>query len=210
MICDNCKSAIFPDEHFCSNCGTENPNYEKDFSLDANTSDDVPLAANPGDEPLQDTPLPDDYSFVIKLDPGLLIIKIIFTEIAISVIDIGWLFITLKLGMPFFIIFGGILFLIIFQVITGFWIKKDWQSETYEIKNGTIKHVKGFLSRTEENIEFHKIDSITLTKSIMEKIFRSGTIRIYEPLQEKVIVMEDVAEPEVVVAELQRHLHKLI
>ena len=72
----------------------------------------------------------------------------------------------------------------------------NWSSQYYEIKSEGVIFISGVLGDRKRTYYYRNIESITLMKGIIGKIFNFGTIRMYNPSLNEYFYLKDISSPE--------------
>ncbi|MGC9517744.1 MAG: PH domain-containing protein [Methanomicrobiales archaeon] len=89
-----------------------------------------------------------------------------------------------------------IYFIILLLVLWIIWDLLSWNYSIYKLTNQRVVVKKGLLRKTKAFIHYEKIQDITISQSIMEKIFSSGDIEIFGGHEQTRIILENIPNPD--------------
>jgi len=159
MHCSNCGSYVAPGVRFCSNCGSAAGDPEA--TRIARAQSGIPMAAGSDDE-LQQT--------VFTVRPTLIFVKLgyalaMFGAIAIvfllALIDVPW-YISIPLALALLLI------------PAYYHLRRNMIR--YTVTDSTLEIDTGLLARTTRNIPLSKIQDVTVSASIPQRIFGFGDV----------------------------------
>ena len=87
---------------------------------------------------------------------------------------------------------------LIFLIIKIIWIIQvtlTWANQYYELEPGQITYTKGTFYETKQIYSILNIQQITLKQSFLGKIFRFGSIQLYNPYLKKYFYMTQIQDP---------------
>ena len=164
MHCSNCGSYVAPGVRFCSNCGSAAGDPEA--TRIARAQSGIPMAAGSDDE-LQQT--------VFTVRPTLIFVKLgyalaMFGAIAIvfllALIDVPW-YISIPLALALLLI------------PAYYHLRRNMIR--YTVTDSTLEIDTGLLARTTRNIPLSKIQDVTVSASIPQRIFGFGDVIVEMP-----------------------------
>lgn len=82
----------------------------------------------------------------------------------------------------------------------------EWNAERYVITNRRVAHRTGILNRKGRDIPLHRVNDISLDKSLLDRVFGCGTLVISDATQQQGMVLHDIPQVESV----QVRLHNLL
>jgi uncharacterized membrane protein YdbT with pleckstrin-like domain len=82
----------------------------------------------------------------------------------------------------------------------------EWNAERYVITNRRVAHRTGILNRKGRDIPLHRVNDISLDKSLLDRVFGCGTLVISDATQQQGMVLHDIPKVESV----QVRLHNLL
>ena len=161
MRCTNCGSFLDPDSRFCKNCGTP-----------AVDSEETKIARPQSAVPAQHNDDNDVESVIFTARPTLLFIKLgyaaavlgaILLTILLAIVDVPWYF-----SLPFAL---GLLLIPAFYHLKRNMIR-------YRVTDSKIEIDYGLIARTTRNIPLSKIQDVTVSASILQRILGFGDVVI--------------------------------
>lgn len=81
-----------------------------------------------------------------------------------------------------------------------------WRSRTYTITDRRIITRRGVLNRTGHDIQLRKVNSVAYDRSLLDRVFGCGTLKLDTASEAGVVVLPDVPQVEVV----HRDLNELL
>ena len=81
-----------------------------------------------------------------------------------------------------------------------------WNAERYVITNRRVSHRTGILNRKGRDIPLHRVNDISVDKSVVDRVFRCGTLVISDATQQQGMVLHDIPSVE----QVQVRLHNLL
>lgn len=161
MFCKNCGAEINDDARFCPNCGYDKEGGVAPKAKKAEEDNEVKLHVTPTFN------LP--YKLICSIGRAFLYFLLIVYFLT------GY-----ELLIEFPIIFWGIIGVLAVYVIIHLVLEKmqynDLQYDFYATK---IEYKDGFLNKEEKELKYKYIREVTLNKSIIERMFNMGTIRLF-------------------------------
>lgn len=140
---------------------------------------------------------------IIRKSIALLAIRIILLELLFEIIYLTWRslihFIPVSietmvtLNMVSLIIF--IVLVTIIQNVILIYIILSWSNYYYEFQENEIAHYSGILTKTKKSYRYQDIQSVTVKKSILGRLFNYGSITLFIPTQIKDIHFNEVSDP---------------
>lgn len=82
----------------------------------------------------------------------------------------------------------------------------EWNAERYVITNRRVAHRTGILNRKGRDIPLHRVNDISMDKSLVDRMFGCGTLVISDATQQQGMVLNDIPK----VASVQVRLHNLL
>lgn len=161
MTCSSCGAYVTPSVRFCSNCGapTADPEMTKIARLQARALD-----VNYDDDALEQT--------VFTVRPTMIFIK---AGYALAVIGgIALVFLLASIGVPASI---SILLALALLLIPAYYhIRRNMIR--YTVTDSTLQIDTGLISRTTRNIPLSKIQDVTVSATIPQRILGFGDIKV--------------------------------
>ena len=161
MTCSSCGAYVTPSVRFCSNCGapTADPEMTKIARLQARALD-----VNYDDDALEQT--------VFTVRPTMIFIK---AGYALAVIGgIALVFLLASIGVPATI---SILLALALLLIPAYYhIRRNMIR--YTVTDSTLQIDTGLISRTTRNIPLSKIQDVTVSATIPQRILGFGDIKV--------------------------------
>ena len=163
MHCSNCGSYIAPGKNFCSDCGA--PAEDPEATRIARANQGIPVPANVRSE------LEDDHEEVIfTVRPTMIFIKLGYAVTIIAAIAL--VFLLALIPVPAYIsipIALALLFIPAFYHLKRNLIR-------YTLTDSKIEIDKGLIARTTRNIPLSKIQDVTVSASIPQRILGFGDL----------------------------------
>ena len=161
MHCSNCGSYIAPGVRFCSGCGSSANDPEATRIVRAQT--DVPARLNEADEDLEHV--------VFTVRPTLIFIKLGYLLAAIAAIGLVVL-LALTQIVPAYISIP--LALALFLIPAYYHLRRNMIR--YTLTDSKIEIDTGLIARTTRNIPLSKIQDVTVSASIPQRILGFGDL----------------------------------
>ena len=161
MHCSNCGSYIAPGVRFCSGCGSSANDPEATRIVRAQA--DVPARPNDADEDLEHV--------VFTVRPTLIFIKLGYLLAAIAAIGLVVL-LALSQIVPAYISIP--LALALFLIPAYYHLRRNMIR--YTLTDSKIEIDTGLIARTTRNIPLSKIQDVTVSASIPQRILRFGDL----------------------------------
>ena len=161
MHCSNCGSYIAPGVRFCSGCGSSANDPEATRIVRAQT--DVPARLNEADEDLEHV--------VFTVRPTLIFIKLGYLLAAIAAIGLVAL-LALTQIVPAYISIP--LALALFLIPAYYHLRRNMIR--YTLTDSKIEIDTGLIARTTRNIPLSKIQDVTVSASIPQRILGFGDL----------------------------------
>lgn len=160
MHCANCGSLLNPNSRFCDQCGAAAPDVEE--TRIARTQSSVPSHYD------QD----DNESVVFSVRPTLLFVKLGYAMAAIAAILLTILFaiinVRLYLALP--------IALALLIIPAYYHLKRNMVR--YTVTDSKIEIDRGLIAKTTRNIPLSKIQDVTVSSSILQRILGFGDVVI--------------------------------
>jgi membrane protein YdbS with pleckstrin-like domain len=158
MHCSNCGSYVAPGVRFCSNCGSAAADPE--VTRIARTQSGLPIST--ADEELQHT--------VFTVKPTLIFIKAGYVLAVLGAI--AAVFLLAMVDVPAYI---SILLALALLLIPAYYHLRR-NMIRYTVTESTLEIDTGFLARTTRNIPLSKIQDVTVSASIPQRILGFGNV----------------------------------
>ncbi|MFX0539740.1 PH domain-containing protein [Ornithinimicrobium sp. Y1847] len=156
---------------------------------------------------LKERNLADGEQIVLNLrtHPKAILLPVLYTVLLAAVLVLLWWFLRGEdYYVPVMWVAGGI------ALALAIWLTVlpilRWNAERYVITTRRVAHRTGILNRKGRDIPLHRVNDISLDKSLLDRIFRCGTLVISDATQQSGMVLHDVPE----VARVQVQLHNLL
>ena len=159
MHCSNCGSYVAPGVRFCSNCGSAAGDPEA--TRIARAQSGIPMAAGSDDE-LQQT--------VFTVRPTLIFVKLGYALAILGAIAI--VFLLALIDVPPYISIPLALALLLIPAY--YHVRRNMIR--YTVTDSTLEIDTGLLARTTRNIPLSKIQDVTVSASIPQRIFGFGDV----------------------------------
>lgn len=160
MRCSNCGSALNPNSRFCDQCGAAVPDPEE-TRIARSQSAGLPAHADDDVETVIFTVRP--TLLFVKLGYAVAVVAAILVTILFAVIDVR-LYLALPIALAFLII------------PAYFHLRRNMIRYTVTDSKIAIDH--GLIAKTTRNIPLAKIQDVTVSSSIRQRILRFGDIVI--------------------------------
>lgn len=192
MHCSNCGSYIAPGVRFCSGCGSP-----------ASDSEVTRIARMPAGMPLQETGPDDLERTIFTVRPTLIFIKLGYALAVLGAITLVFLLALIKapayISIPFAL---GLLLLPAY-----FHIKRNMIR--YTLTDSKIEIDTGLIARTTRNIPLSKIQDVTVSASIPQRILGFGDLIIDNASEEGgTTVLHNINKPRYYADLLLRELRR--
>ena len=164
MHCSNCGSYIAPGVRFCSGCGSPADDPEATRIVRAQSGIPVPLQDDDGDEDLEQIIFTVRPTLIfIKLGYALAVLGAIALVFLLALIPVSW-YISLLLGLSLLLI------------PAYYHIKRNLVR--YTLTDSKIEIDTGLIARTTRNIPLAKIQDVTVSASIPQRLLGFGDLLI--------------------------------
>lgn len=161
MHCSNCGSYVAPGVRFCSGCGS--PAIDPEATRIARTKTDLPL-------PLQQTGLDELERTIFTVRPTLIFIKLGYALAVLGAITL--VFLLALIEVPALISIPLALALLLIPAY--FHIKRNMIR--YTLTDSKIEIDTGLIARTTRNIPLSKIQDVTVSASVPQRILGFGDL----------------------------------
>jgi membrane protein YdbS with pleckstrin-like domain len=161
MHCSNCGSYVAPGVRFCSGCGS--PAIDPEATRIARTQTDLPL-------PLQQTGLDELERTIFTVRPTLIFIKLGYALAVLGAITL--VFLLALIEVPALISIPLALALLLIPAY--FHIKRNMIR--YTLTDSKIEIDTGLIARTTRNIPLSKIQDVTVSASVPQRILGFGDL----------------------------------
>ena len=164
MHCSNCGSYIVPGKNFCSECGS--PATDSETTRIARTQRGVPVPADPaeGDDDLEE--------IIFTVRPTLIFIKIGYGLAVIGAIAL--VFLLAMIPAPAYISIPLALSLLLIPA----WYHLKRNMVRYTLTDSKVEIDTGLIARTTRNIPLTKIQDVTVSASIPQRLLGFGDLLI--------------------------------
>lgn len=134
---------------------------------------------------------------IIRKAPILLLARLIIVLLVFSVFHLLLTFIIVEVDGSTFgrILSATQLLLFVITILWMTYLIFMWRNEYYKVEKKGIVHRKGVLYRRERSYSCSNVESITLRQDLIGKIFRYGTIVLYDPALKKKIYLRNITRP---------------
>ena len=164
MHCSNCGSYIAPGVRFCSGCGSPADDPEATRIVRAQSGIPVPLQDDDGDEDLEQIIFTVRPTLIfIKLGYALAVLGAIALVFLLALIPVSW-YISLLLGLSLLLI------------PAYYHIKRNLVR--YTLTDSKVEIDTGLIARTTRNIPLAKIQDVTVSASIPQRLLGFGDLLI--------------------------------
>lgn len=166
MFCKNCGTEISEETRFCPKCGTEISGEKSQKSNGIKEDGTVKFQLKP------------KFNWGYKILTTVGVILFWFVIIALYMIGdleeiaIVWLFTS---SIPMIVV----AIVVIYVAIKLFFEKKQYDALEYNFYSTKVEYIDGFLNKEEKELKYKYIREVTMSQSIIERIFRIGTIKIF-------------------------------
>jgi membrane protein YdbS with pleckstrin-like domain len=167
MHCSNCGSYVAPGVRFCSGCGSPAYDAEATRIVRAERGLPVPLSDDDGDDDGEDL---EEIIFTVR--PTLIFIKLGY---ALAVVGaIGLVFLLATVGAPAYL--SVPLALALLLIPAYYHIKRNLVR--YTLTDSKVEIDTGLIARTTRNIPLAKIQDVTVSASIPQRLLGFGDLII--------------------------------
>ena len=164
MFCTNCGTEMSDDARFCPNCGTD--------KLGENTSPNNKRKENDNTVKFQLKPKFNwGYKIITTGLSALLWVLIIALWLSESLVQLLLLFPALPVIV--------LTITVAYVAIKFIFEKLQYDALEYNFYATKVEYKDGFLNKEEKELKYKYIREVTMNKSILERIFNIGTIRIF-------------------------------
>lgn len=168
MHCSNCGSYIAPGVRFCSGCGS--PANDPEATRLARAQRSIPVRLDDEDD---DTDLDDNLEEVIfTVRPTLIFIKFGYALAVVGAITL--VFLLALIPLPPYI---SILLALSLLLIPAYYHLKR-NTVRYTLTDSKVEIDTGLIARTTRNIPLIKIQDVTVTASILQRLLGFGDLLI--------------------------------
>ena len=177
MTCSGCGSYVAPGVRFCSNCG-------------AATSDDLTKLARMQSRSLERGADDDLEHVVFTVRPTLIFIKVGYALAVLA--GIALVFLLASIGVPAYI--SVILALALLLIPAWYHIKRNMIR--YTVTDSKLEIDTGLIARTTRNIPLSKVQDVTVSASIPQRLMGFGDIIVDNASEVGgTIVMHNISTP---------------
>lgn len=209
MFCNQCGAKLTPGSRFCNSCGAALPPGQ---SAPPQTTPGAHqyAAGFPSASPALG-PIADEHN-IFTLRPTLIFVMVwygVATVLLLAVAALlGWLkstyFKDLSNGMAFIVILMVALVIYTIPLYKHFLRRR----EVYVLTNHKLEMRYGIIAKTVRNIPLAKIQDVTVTASVWQRLLKLGDIEIDSASEGGKIVLDEVHNPEhyanIILTELRR------
>lgn len=161
MRCPNCGSTLNPNSRFCDQCGTAVPDSEETRIARAQPTAATHYGSNDDVESVIFTVRP--TLLFVKIGYAAAVIAAIALTVLLAIVNVPWYF-SLPVALAFLI------------VPAYYHLKRNMIR--YTVTDSTIEIDHGLIAKTTRNIPLAKIQDVTVTSSIMQRILGFGNVVI--------------------------------
>jgi membrane protein YdbS with pleckstrin-like domain len=161
MHCSNCGSVLNPDSRFCDQCGAAAPDAEHTRIARRETSSPAPFDGDTDVESTVFTVRP--TLLFIKLGYAAAVLAAILVTILLAIVDVRW-YLSLPLALALLII------------PAYYHLKRNMVR--YTVTDSKIEIDHGLIAKTTRNIPLTKIQDVTVSSSILQRILGFGDVVI--------------------------------
>lgn len=181
MHCSNCGSYIAPGIRFCSGCGS--PATDPEITRIARVQSRIPVGADEGDEDLEEV--------VFTVRPTMIFIKLAYGLAVIGAIALVFLLATFT-PVPAYI--SVLLGLALLLIPAYYHLRRN--TVRYTLTDSKMEIDKGLIARTTRNIPLSKIQDVTVSASIPQRILGFGDLIIDNASEEGgITVLHNISKP---------------
>lgn len=164
MFCKNCGVQLNDEAKFCANCGNVVNSVQASGVTETVKEDILRLELKPT--------FKFSYKFLGNFFKCFGMVFILFFYIGMEL----YLF---EMFNNAAIIVGLFVFVIVFSILKTFFDKAQYNSLEYNFYNTKIQYRDGFINKEEKELKYRYIREVTMSKSIIERMFGLGTINIF-------------------------------
>lgn len=166
MFCKNCGAEMNDDARFCPKCGYDKSGEAPKESVKSKEDNKVQFQLKPKF----------NWGYKILTTAGVIllwaIIIFLYFISELEEIAIVWLF---SSSIPIIVV----AVVLIYIAIKLFFEKKQYDALEYNFYNTKVEYIDGFLNKEQKELKYKYIREVTMSQSIVERIFRIGTIKIF-------------------------------
>ncbi len=181
MHCSNCGSYIAPGVRFCSGCGF--PATDPEMTRIARVQSGIPVRSDEGDEDFEEV--------VFTVRPTMIFIKLGYALAVIGAIALVFLLATFT---PVPALISVLLGLALLLIPAYYHLRRN--TVRYTLTDSKMEIDKGLIARTTRNIPLSKIQDVTVSASIPQRILGFGDLIIDNASEEGgITVLHNISKP---------------
>lgn len=166
MFCKNCGTEINEEARFCPKCGTEVSGEGTPKKNEVKEDGTVKFQLKPKF----------NWGYKILTTAGVVILWLVIIAMYmlgdLDEMAIIWLF---SSSIPMIVV----AIVVIYIAIKLFFEKKQYDALEYNFYASKVEYIDGFLNKEEKELKYKYIREVTMSQSIIERIFKIGTIKIF-------------------------------
>ncbi len=141
------------------------------------------------------------YSYLIRRAPVLLILRIIVIEVMVMTIHfalrlgISELFKLLAVSIPPALMTIEVILVQITNLYFLLFVILSWINEYYILNPKEVIIKTGVFTSQSVTYEFANLQSMTVNQSVWQKIFNYGTIKLFNPVLKEEIYISNIPDP---------------
>jgi membrane protein YdbS with pleckstrin-like domain len=209
MFCNQCGAQLNPGSRFCNSCGAVVPSGQSAAPQSTRGAANYVANVSPSASPLG--PIADEHT-IFTLRPTLIFVLVWYGIATLLVVIVAALLGWLKSAFPtqinnwvaLVVILGLALVIYAIPLYKHFLRRR----EVYVLTNHKLEMRYGILAKTVRNIPITKIQDVTVTASMWQRLMKLGNIEIDSASETGKIVLNEVHHPEqyanVILTELRR------
>ena len=180
MHCSNCGTYIAPGVRFCSGCGS--PTADPEATRIARVQSGVPMREESGD---------DFEEVVFTVRPTMIFIKLGYALAVVGAIALVFLLATFTPIPAYISVLMGLALLL---VPAYYHIRRN--TVRYTLTDAKMEIDKGLIARTTRNIPLSKIQDVTVSASIPQRLLGFGDLIIDNASEEGgITVLHNISKP---------------
>lgn len=179
MFCRKCGEPLDENAKFCSKCGTST-NTQNEIA-EENVNGETVKETKKIDNDVVKYVLKPTFNYGYKICSilgGVLIFILVFAIAMLEEIDLimEMVFETEFMQATIIVVIAVV---IIYTLIKLLFEKKQYDKLEYNFYNNKLEYVDGFINKEEKELKYKNVREVTMTQSIVERMFGLGTIRIF-------------------------------
>lgn len=110
------------------------------------------------------------------------------------------------IGSGLYFLFSFLIVFDLLSILMSIYIFLQWKNHFFVISYNGIRHKRGVWDKHEENYSCDNVETIMLDQSWFGRLFRFGTIKLYDPALQANIILYNIHSPRKI-AKLMRRIY---